>query len=97
MKGRVGLTWMGMNGVPAVALIADQVRNDVVSCPVGPPCGYCLKASMTAARSVRHMDSRLRGNDGEGLFCLVSPSPLIPLPSRDLCKTYRHSRVGGNL
>ena len=33
-----------------------------------PPCGYCLKASMT----------------GRGwLFCLVSPSPLIPLPSRE--------------
>ena len=28
-----------------------------------PPCGYCLEASMTAARR-RPVDSRLRGNDG---------------------------------
>ena len=35
--------------------IADQVRNDVtvhyMACT--PRCGYCLEASMTAARSVR--------------------------------------------
>ena len=34
---------------------------------VPSPCGYCLKASMTAWR----------------LICLVSSSPLIPLPSRE--------------
>ena len=34
---------------------------------LSPPCGYCLKASMTAARSIHPVDSRLRGNDGK--FC----------------------------
>ena len=34
-----------------------------------PRCGYCLKASMTGL--------------AVGLCCLVSPSPLIPLPSRE--------------
>ena len=29
-----------------------------------PPCGYCLKASMTDP--FHPIDSRLRGNDGEG-------------------------------
>ena len=52
---------------PALPIwIADQVRNDVASCPMSPRCGYCLEASMTAARSIRSVDSRLRGNDGAG-------------------------------
>ena len=37
-----------------------------LSTPVPLPCGYCLKASMTATRSCHPVDSRLRGNDGEG-------------------------------
>ena len=46
---------------------ADQIRNDVAMCCMGcaPPCGYCLKASMTAARSVRPVVYRVGGNDGE--------------------------------
>ena len=31
----------------------------------------------------RPVVSRLRGNDGEWLFWACSPSPLIPLPSRE--------------
>ena len=31
----------------------------------GPPCGYCLEASMTVL--ARPVDSRLRGNDGPGV------------------------------
>ena len=43
---------------------------------VAPPCGYCLKVSMTVSgimRICRIMTMR----------CIVSPSPLIPLPSRE--------------
>ena len=29
-------------------------------------CGYCLKASMTDPSAPHPVDSRLRGNDGEG-------------------------------
>ena len=67
---------------------------------VASRCGYCLKASMT-----HPVDSGLRGNDGVvGLSCCHPLIPvsgtgtgLSPLHQGDLCKTYRHSRVGGNL
>ena len=73
----------GNDGRPPLPLwIADQVRNDGLSCPaafhgaVSPPCGYCLEASMTDLAV------------GVGL---VSPSAPVsgtgtgfgPLPSRE--------------
>ena len=65
IKGE-GILSVGVVLFTRVALplwIADQVRNDGFGRT--PPCGYCLEASMTAARSVRPVVSRLRGNDGE--------------------------------
>ena len=47
-----------------------------------PLCGYCLEASMTG-RFAPPVDSRLRGNDGEGLFCLAVILTFDPLPSRE--------------
>ena len=41
-----------------------------------PPCGYCLKASMTATPS-RPVDSRLRGNDGDGTGMTVRDTGMI--------------------
>ena len=48
-----------LSAQPLPLWIADQVRNDVcgASMRVSPPCGYCLKASMTAARSVCSVDA----------------------------------------
>ena len=42
--------------------IADQVRNDVSSCPAG---GFWMESGMTAALP-HPVDSRLRGNDEDG-------------------------------
>ena len=49
---------------------------------------------MTAARLLPLWIAGQVRNDGHPLVPVSrtgSPSPLIPLPSRDLCKTYRHS------
>ena len=68
-RGYWWLVWLVVCLFPAPHLwIADQVRNDVtMRCmKCATPCGYCLKASMTATLSCRPVVSRLRGNDGEG-------------------------------
>ena len=47
--------------------IADQVRNDVSSCPAG---GFWMESRMMAALP-HPVDSRLRGNDGD-MFAKVT-------------------------
>ena len=48
-----------------------------------PPCGYCLKASMTVRpRRIHPVVSRLRGNDGVVELSCCHPH-LSPLPSRE--------------
>ena len=45
----------------------------LVVAPHMPPCGYCLKASMTGIALPHRLDSRLRGNDGEFCRCFLIP------------------------
>ena len=41
-----------------------------------PPCGYCLKASMTPPMP---LDSRLRGNDDDGARGMTGSGTALPL------------------
>ena len=74
--------WNDGHTVALPLWIADQVRNDVcgASMRVSPPCGYCLKASMTGLAAPHPVDSCFRGNDGEGplWICRAATHP----PSR---------------
>ena len=42
-----------------------------------PPCGYCLKASMTGPAAHPRLDSRVGGNDGPGLVVLSCCCPAL--------------------
>ena len=68
------MEWGFVLGLFSLTLVLIPSRDMEIMvglfCPVvTPPCGYCLKVSMTVRRA-RPVVSRLRGNDGPGIYII---------------------------
>ena len=94
MGGLDGVGWVA-SALPPL-WIADQVRNDVTVLVVlallyALPCVYCREASMTGRWMLVLSCFTLCSQ------CQALGQALVLSHKGDLCKTYHHSCVGGNL